>query len=84
MANIAVQFPAKQQAQVYATWCNANWPGSGSLAYCQQDAAGHWIVPYLGPPFEYPVGKPIAEPAGGPAMRAAGAIITQVTWAEGT
>jgi hypothetical protein len=85
MANRQVVFPTDKQteAQAYCDWTGLNWPGyveadpsTHAFAEVGEDAYGQWVVAYLGPPFEYPVGTPCPEPSGGPAMRAAGVIAT--------
>lgn len=86
MATDFVVFPiAKQEMALdYQHYINAEGrnPFFPDLyAYCRNDAYGQWVVPYLGPPFEwnnvlYP------EPGGAAAMRADGVLVDEVTWPE--
>jgi len=88
MPNRLAVFPvAKEtQARAYAAWTDSHWPGANNpadpgatFAYVRNDAFGQWVVPYLGPPFQWG-GSDFAEPAGGEAMRADGVLADEVTW----
>lgn len=80
MANKLVIFPVgkQTQAEAYRTWVNEQSNLISDLGDfagpLYNDVFGQWVVPYLGPPFEYPVGTPIAEPAGGEVERADGVL----------
>ena len=92
MANKVIIFPETKEAEAraYAAWTDDNNPWSqpapadnaGSWAYVRNDAFGQWVVPYLGLPFEYPVGTPYPEPAGGEAMRIDGVLHDFAVWPE--
>ena len=83
MANRLVVFPAGRRASAlaYRDWCNAQWAGrdGGDFAYLRNDAAGRWVVPYLGPPFAWQA-KLLPEPDGGAAMRDGGETVDVVAW----
>ena len=84
MANHVVLFPADKQAQAqaYRVWTDQHSPFAPSpFAYLRSDAAGQWVVPYLGPPFAWN-GAEFPEPEGGEAMRADGVLSDTVTWPE--
>ena len=86
MPNRLVVFPVSKETEAlaYQAWANGSpqnpfYPDM--FAYCRNDAFGQWVVPYLGPPFEwnnvlYP------EPAGGEAARADGVLADSATWPE--
>ncbi|KQV36453.1 MULTISPECIES: hypothetical protein [unclassified Rhizobium] len=83
MANKQVVFPVGKEAQAtaYRNWTNAQFdllfPGVGMFGYGETviDRHGQRVEAFLGLPFEYPVGTPLDEPAGGAAMRADGIIV---------
>jgi hypothetical protein len=84
MTNKVVIFPVDKQAaaQAYLAWCNTRNPDTTPGAVwgvLNNDAFGQWVVPYLGPPFAY-AGAEVAEPEGGPAMRADGVLHDTVVW----
>jgi len=88
MPNRLVLFPAAKEteARAYAAWTNQNWPGANDpedpgaiFAYVRPDLLNQLVVPYLGPPFEWD-GVELPEPEAGPAMRADGVLVDQVTW----
>jgi hypothetical protein len=85
MANKVVIFPVGKEAsaRAYAAWTDQNSPflphDPGSWAYVRNDAFGQWVVPYLGPPFQWN-GVDFAEPAGGDAMRADGVLHDFAVW----
>lgn len=67
MTNRVVIFPSGKQtsANSYSAACDTAWAArdGGGFSYVTVDAFGQWVVPYLGPPFEYPVGTVFEEPA---------------------
>lgn len=87
MANWVAVFPPTKEteARAYAAWTDNNSPflphDPGSWAYVRNDIDGNWVVPYLGPPFEW-YGEPFPEPAGGEAMRADGELRESVVWPD--
>jgi hypothetical protein len=86
MATSFITFPAAKEAEAlaYQAWANGSPQNPfhpAPYAYCRNDAFGNWIVPYLGPPFEWN-GVLYLEPEGGEAMRAAGVLVDEVTWSE--
>ena len=82
MGNHVVIFPAEKEAEANAyrdaanAWFAANFPSDPQELYCyiRQDAFGSWVVPYIGPPAEYPYGTPMLEPAELVPLRADGVI----------
>jgi hypothetical protein len=82
MANKVVIFPVGKEAQAdaYRAWTNARFaeraPGEGGFGYAETilDMYGQRVEAFYGPPFEYPVGTLVEEPAGGAAMRADGVL----------
>ncbi|WJR67192.1 hypothetical protein QTA58_00155 [Neorhizobium sp. CSC1952] len=90
MANKVVIFPEGKEAEAraYAAWTDQHNPWTpeppadptGSWSYVRNDAFGQWVVPFLGDPFEFPVGTPFPEPEGGEAMRADGVLHDYAIW----
>lgn len=91
MGNRVVIFPASKetQARAYAAWTDEHNPwtmpapanNTGTWAYVRNDAAGDWVVPYLGPPWVFD-GVEYAEPEGGAALRIDGEIRAFAIWPE--
>jgi hypothetical protein len=86
MATDFVVFPVAKEAeaQAYQAWANSapqNPFYPDLYAYIRNDVFGQWVVPYLGPPFEWN-NVLYEEPAGGPAMRADGVLVNEVLWDE--
>lgn len=91
MGNRVVIFPASKEAQAraYAAWTDEHNPwtmptpanNTGSWAYVRPDINGDWVVPYLGPPWQFNY-VAYEEPEGGPAMRTDGVIHDFAVWPE--
>jgi hypothetical protein len=85
MANRQLVFPIGKTAErdAYADWADGQWKTitgnpQAIWTYRRSDGLGQPYCAYLGPPAEYPVGTPLAEPEGGEAMRANGVIVDAV------
>lgn len=87
-ANLFVIFPPSKEAsaQAYHDAANAYWseniePG-GAACWKRPDAFGNWVVQYLGPPWEWPVGTVFQEPEELVPLRVDGVLHTTWVWPE--
>lgn len=91
MGNHVVIFPEHKEAEAraYASWTDQRNPftppvpedPTGSWSYVRLDRFGQWVVPYLGPSWEFD-GAVFEEPEGGEAMRADGVLHEFAMWPE--
>lgn len=89
MSTKFVLFAAEDEveAYVYESWCHnhcpdveaTSWGINGDTNELNRDINNNWVVPYLGPPWEWGA-EVFEEPEGGEAMRVAGVLVNSVTW----
>jgi hypothetical protein len=87
MATKFVKFPPDQKtkADAYNDECAVHYsalvsePG-GLWAIVREDRNGNWTVPLYGPPWEWVLGTPVAEPASCAVLRADAVVVDFPEW----